>query len=149
MSGAPITDLHLVGWAQEKLLLPLLERIAGEPLEKTSRRYDTIDFEGETTCVELKCRNAYDKNGRLVTANSFDTWLMPATKIDYAKVNKKRTIFVYHFLGCQTTWYIVYRNDLLVGLNVERPVWHSRMSDHYYIPKALWTQWNPDAENVV
>jgi len=144
MPEAPVTDLHRIGWAQEELLLPLLERIAGEPLKKTSRRYDTIDFEGETTCVELKCRNAYDKHGRRVTAQSFDTWLMPATKIDYAKMNKKRTIFVYYFLASQEAWYIIYRDDLLTGLNVERPIWHSSKSEHYYIPRSYWTRWDED-----
>lgn len=136
-----ITDLHRMGWAQEEILQPLLERIAGEPLKKTSRRYDTIDFEGETVCVELKCRNAYDKHGRHVTSSSHSTWLMPAVKVDYAKMQKKRTIFVYHFLGDKTTWYIIHKDGLFAGLNTERPIFHSSRSEHYYVPREMWTQW--------
>jgi hypothetical protein len=134
-----VTPLHVFGWAKEVVLQPILEAIVEEPLTKTARRYDTVDFEGATCCVELKCRNAYDKNGRSVTSESHDTWLMPASKIDYAEANDKKVYLFYYFDGDKTLWMIEYNKGMFSHLESVRPIWHSQRSLHYYVPKEMWT----------
>ena len=143
-----ITALHVFGWEKERVFQPILEAYVGEPLQKTRARYDTIDFEGETCCVELKCRKARDKNGYLVTSNSHDTWLMPASKIDYAEANHKRVFLFYYFEGDNTFWVIDYKKRMFAGLETVRPIWHSTQSLHYYVPKEMWTALEVISENV-
>ena len=133
-----VTEDHEFGWRQEIFMQPILESYVGEPLKKTSARYDTIDFEGETCCVELKCRNARDKNDYLVTSKSHDTWLMPASKIDYAEMQQKKVFLFYYFQGDGTLWVIDYKKGMLSHLKSVRPIWHSARSLHYYIPADMW-----------
>ena len=143
-----VTPLHLFGWEKEKAFQPILEAYVGEALVKTAARYDTVDFEGATCCVELKCRNSHDKNRRLVTSDSHDTWLMPASKIEYAETQKKRVILFYYFQGDNTFWVIEYERGLFAHLESVRPIWHSQRSLHYYVPKEMWTPLEIVVENV-
>ncbi len=144
-----ITADHEYGWRQELVLQPILEACIGEKLEKTSSRYDVIDFEGATCYVELKCRKAHDKKGRLVRSDTHDSWLMPASKIEYADKQEKRVFLFYRFEGDKTLWMIEYKRGMLSDLKTERPIWHSARSLHYYIPADRWTRIEIVTEDIV
>ena len=135
-----VTQDHIYGWCKEVQLQPILESFIGEKIEKTSSRYDIVDFEGPTCHVELKCRKAQDKNGRMVRSNTHDSWLMPASKIEYADKQQKRVFLFYYFEGDNTLWVINYRQGLLDDIQTIRPIWHSARSLHYYIPMEMWTR---------
>ena len=144
-----VTPLHVWGWSQEIEMQPILESYVGEKLQKTSARYDIIDFEGPTCYVELKCRKAKDKNGYTVTSKTHDSWLMPASKIEYADRQEKRVFLFYRFEADKTLWVIDYKRGMLADLQTVRPIWHSARSLHYYIPADRWTRLEVVTEDVV
>jgi hypothetical protein len=137
--AAPITPLHTFGFHQELVLQPVLEAYVGEAIQKTAKRFDTIDFEGPTCCVELKCRSAYNKHGGTFKSTTYDSWLVPASKIEYAERNQKRFFIFYWFAGDRTLWVIDYQKGLFNHLQIEYPAWHERKQPHYYVPANMWT----------
>ncbi|NDC38508.1 MAG: hypothetical protein EBZ48_10705 [Proteobacteria bacterium] len=136
---APFTPRHAFGLHQETVLQPILEAYCEEKLTKTAKRYDTIDFEGATCVVELKCRSAFDARSRPLTSETYDSWLVPASKIDYADRCKKKFFVFYWFAGDKTLWVIDYKKGLFSHLPVQYPAFHERKQPHYYVPADMWT----------
>lgn len=132
-----ISELHTWGWKMEEELRPLLEVFLGEPLVKTERRWDAVDFTGATYIAELKCRRATDKKGRPITSKTYSDWLVPASKIAAAAKSAKRMCIFYYFAGDKTLWYLW--PDKIDWATVPKRVPWGHTDLHYDISINLWT----------
>ena len=131
-----VTTLHMFGWQKETDLKATLEQHLGEELSKTTWRYDSIDFTGPSWNVELKSRLPRDKKGNPQRPGTFETWLVPASKIDsFARSAKKGRVY-YFWDFDQSLWYLDYES--VDWSTVERgvPMWH--LEQHYWVPRNLW-----------
>jgi hypothetical protein len=139
----PITALHTHGLNQEIALLPRLEEYFGE-LCKTTERFAQYDYFNREYNIELKSRRKYDNRGNLLLPTTYDTWLLPCSKKPKDKpeatFGKKDTVFVYHFEGDNSLWYLVYDDELFASFDTERPFWHPTKQEHYQTPSSVWTK---------
>lgn len=122
------------GLANEARLLPTLQSIIGEPLTRTSQRYDTFDFSSPNYDVELKCRSDS------FTADSYDTWLMPVCKANKASLSKKRTAFFYYFNSTNELYRLDFNPELFTTFQRNIPPWNKDKQEHFYIPRECWTK---------
>jgi len=126
----------MFGWRKEEELRGRLVGHLGEHLEKTAWRYDSIDFSSPNWIVELKSRLPRDKNGRPQLRTNFDTWLLPATKVDAAKRDKRRARFYYYWDADKSLWWMDY--DSADWEAIERSVPWFHKDEHYFVPAELW-----------
>lgn len=139
MTPPPITKRHIFGWKCEKVLHPILEEILDEPLQKTSNRFNTIDFRGAYWRPELKSRPTIDERGKKQDSSTYCDWLVPTCKEVLAKtLENGEVIFFYFWEGDNTLWYIRYDSDIFKGIRREIPYFSNQ--EHFYIPKELFTQ---------
>ena len=92
--------------------------------------FHPLDFEGDKSFLEIKTRtNRYD---------DYPTTLIPASKINYCKKQKKETYFIFVFTD--DIYYIKYDEQLFYKFEVKpfvRPnrIDHSdKLQNYYYIP---------------
>jgi len=131
-----ITTLHMFGWQKEVELKRQLEEHLGEYLEKTTWRYDSIDFVSPSWVVELKSRLPFDKNGKPQRRGSFETWLLPATKVDAAASSPLRGRFYYYWDDDKSLWYLDHEGADWEAIERSVPWWHKE--EHYWVPAELW-----------
>lgn len=133
-----ITAKHTFGWDKEAELKKTLEEHLGEYLEKTTWRYDAIDFCSPNWIVELKCRRKFDKYRKEQRRQNFKTWVLPATKVEAARASTLKGRFYYFWDADKSLWYLDYDavdwDTFVCGV----PVWHTE--DHYFVPANLWTR---------
>lgn len=131
-----VTALHMFGWRKENELKSTLETHLGEQLEKTTWRYDSIDFTSPSWVVELKSRLRLDKHGEPQMPTSFKTWLLPVTKVEAAKGTPLRARYYYYWDFDQSLWYLDHDaadwDTFVMGV----PTWHNE--EHYWVPRELW-----------
>ena len=131
-----VTAKHTFGWEKETQLKRTLEEHLGEYLEKTTWRYDTIDFCSPSWVVELKCRRRLDKYGKEQRPERFKTWVLPATKVEAARTSPLKGRFYYYWDADKTLWYLDYEGADWESFVFGVPVWHT--DDHYFVPAELW-----------
>ena len=133
-----VTELHTFGWNKELDLKPRIEEGVGEEITKTATRYDSADFISPSYVIELKSRRKYDKKGKLVTSQTYETYLLPVCKANAACVDKE-LLFLYYFEGDNTLHYLVYDAELFDTFHQERPTWHPTGQLHWYVPREAFT----------
>lgn len=122
---------HDYGIKKEELLKPLLEAFCEEPLTKTGKFYDVMDFVSDSYYVELKSRTEQYR------PEDYDTWLLPCCKGTEAKKNShKRTLFFYYFSSTKELYVLEYDEKLFATFKREVPSWHKEKQEHYYIPSS-------------
>jgi hypothetical protein len=136
LEDAPITPLHRWGWGNEKMLKPRLELELGQQLEKTPGRFDVIDFVGKDVQVELKCRQQFDKQSRVVTSKTHNNWVLPSSKIEAARKSTLKTVFFYYWRGDDSLWRLDYEKVDWSQIEEGIPPWHT--APHFYVPANLW-----------
>lgn len=137
---APITKRHMFGWACEKILHPILEKVLQEPLVKTSNRFNNIDFRGAYWLPELKSRPSIDERGNKQDSKSYLSWLVPTCKETIAKNlgDTGELIFFYFWQGDNTLWYCKYDEALFSKIQRDIPVFSNQ--EHFWIPREYFTQ---------
>ena len=134
---AVITSRHIFGWKCENILKPILEEILDEPLQKTSNRYNSIDFVGDHWRPELKSRPAVDERGKRQDSNTYSEWLVPTCKEVLAKtLENGEVIFFYYWQGDNSLWYCVFDTEKFKSVRRETP-WFSQQ-EHFFIPKEMF-----------
>ena len=131
-----ITARHMFGWEREKELKGKLQDHLGEYLEKTTWRYDSIDFVSPSWVVELKSRLPLDKNRKPQRPEGFETWLLPATKVEAAGASPLKGRFYYYWSWDSSLWYLDYEGVNWQEVYLSVPPWHTE--PHYWVPRELW-----------
>lgn len=125
-----ITARHTFGWAQEKLLQPVIEKILGRSMTKTTQRFAKFDWDTEGLNVELKSRTC--------SSGAYDTWLLPACKAEKADKTDKQTVFFYYFDGDKSLWMLYYSKALFDTF--EKSVPYPSTQLHLLVPASCWTR---------
>ena len=130
-----VTELHTFGWLKEQELLPKIKLyLHDEELEKTAKRYDSIDFKSPSHSAELKARRGKDKKGRTILSSTYDDWLIPACKIGAG--TSGRECYFYFFEGDNSLWFLWKDEVNWEDIRCEVPWFHTQL--HYYVPSNLW-----------
>lgn len=122
------TVRHIFGWKQEESLLPVLEELFGEPLQKFEDRYSRWDYQTENYLIELKSR-MYP-----LTQDTYETWMIPVCKT--TEVNKELAIF-YNFEQDKSLFYIIYDKE---QFDTYKIVKNRYGQSTYLVPKSDFTQ---------
>lgn len=122
------------GTSWEMELMPRCMTAVGEDLKKTTNKYDTMDFEGESCYVELKVRT------KQYWPCQFANWLMPYCKIQRAKEEKKKVFFFYYWISTKQMFAIQYDEKLFDSFTVDVPEWKDDKQLQIYIPRELWKE---------
>lgn len=102
----------------------------GEELKETPTLYSIFDWESENYLIELKSRTGQ------YTAESFDTWLLPCCKADFATDKKK--VFFYFWSNGHKLYRLDYDSEKFATYQRGKP-WGSDQ-EHLFIPKSEWSE---------
>ena len=136
----PIHKTYSKGLEAQVFLKDVLENHIGFPLTPTTVETDTMDFDSQSYCVELKRRLKYSITDWFIQR---DGLLIPAVKIlrAYEEQEKgKNTRFYTYFDSDKSLWYWDFTEQDLQGVVVKIPPWHQDKQPHYYLPVGLWRQ---------
>jgi len=125
-----ITAKHLYGWQKEVELQGRLEELFGEPISKTSDRYNTHDWTTSNYLIDLKCRLPP------LTENSYPDWDAPVCKF-YEPEDGRQVVCFYYFEASGNLFYIIYDHDLFATYKRFKNL-NGQLT--YRIPRCDWTQ---------
>ena len=142
-SSHPFHKRSIFGYHYENLLKATLERVVGEPIVKTSEEYDTMDFQGNTSFLELKARSdQYHYSQSFIKKQG---WLLPYCKIQRAKeevAKGKRVVFFYFWKADKTLWMWEYSEEALTDCIIKYPDWHIDQQQQIYVKEMHWKKVN-------
>ena len=124
-----ITAKHLYGWNKEVELQGKLQELFGEPLVKTTDRYDKHDWTTQNYLIDLKARLPP------TTEHTYDTWDAPVCK--FAVSTEKEIVCFYYFEESKSLFYIIYDAELFATYK-QVPNRNGQLT--YKIPRDDWTK---------
>jgi hypothetical protein len=125
-----ITEKHLYGWKKEVELQGRLEDLFGEPITKTTARYNKHDWVSTDYLIDLKCRMPP------VTENSYPDWDAPVCKF-FVPEDGKQVVCFYYFEASGNLFYIIYDPELFATYKQFK---NKNGQATYRIPRGDWTQ---------
>lgn len=138
MTGRYNKARHEFGKQGEAEVLPLIEAVIGELIRPTEKHYDTMDGESDNFWIEVKTRtSAYHYTDAVIEKEG---WLIPACKIERAKIERKRVRFYYFWRKDNSLWELEFSPEVIADLKPRVPYFHKDKQLHYYIPGSRWTR---------
>jgi hypothetical protein len=152
MSKHPaINCLYSYGSEAEKILMPIVSRVVGDTLKKTSETFDSMDMVGRKTFCELKRRGLtwHYRDAKIKK----EGWLMPSNKVmrGWEELSKgKRVFFVYFWSKDKSLWvYEMKEGDFSASGDHFVPKGHYDTQLHVAIPQDRWCRVDVDLSGVV
>ena len=138
-SSHPFHKRSRLGLYYEQVLKPTLEKVIGEPIQKTESETDTMDFYSEHFFLELKVRSdSYHYTQEFIKR---DGWIVPTCKIMRAieETKKgKKVLFFYFWMAGKSLWCYEFNERDLSEMKDKYPEWHRDHQQQTYIPESLW-----------
>lgn len=126
-----ITARHTLGWSYEEKLKPVFEELHNMTFIKTTKRYDSIDFQNPNLNLELKTR--------VGLSTQYPDWLLPAVKLTRAELDLpiRPTYFYYYWTGDKKLFRLKYDTTTFSTYRKEYPFYNPKQL-HVYIPATEW-----------